>query len=196
MRRVVWVLVPVLLLGLLGLAMFATRAPSPTTAFTLAPGDCFDLPTDAQVGDIATIDCAKPHDAEVFVAEAIAGAPASSGAVSASASAPASSPASSASESEPASEVASEVASAAIGLPGYPGDTAIAKWVSATCGAAAQQAYLGPEAAPGPDLVVGYFFPTPDAWARGERQVTCYLHRVGSKLTGPLRTAAESSSPS
>jgi len=68
MRRIAWVIVPIVLVGLLGLAVFAARGPGATTAFTLVPGDCFDIPADAQIGDIPTLDCAKPHDAEVFVA--------------------------------------------------------------------------------------------------------------------------------
>ena len=68
MRRIAWLIVPMVLVALLGLAVFAARGPSPTTAFTLKPGDCFDIPADAQVGDLPTIDCAKAHDAEAFVA--------------------------------------------------------------------------------------------------------------------------------
>jgi Septum formation len=181
MRRIVWLIVPVLLLGLLAVAMFATRQPSPTTAFTLRPGDCFDIPTDAQVGDIATLDCMSPHDAEVFVANALTTSPT----VSASASA-----------SDAASPSASSSTLASAGLPAYPGGSAIAAWVSASCGMSAQQAYLGADATTRPDLVVGYFFPTADAWTHGERQVTCYLHTVGSKLSAPLRGAGSSASPS
>ncbi|HEY5630174.1 MAG TPA: septum formation family protein [Candidatus Limnocylindrales bacterium] len=197
MRRVIWVIVPLLLLGLLAVAMFATREPSPTTAFTLRPGDCFDLPTDAQVGDIATLDCTAPHDAEAFVAGAIGGSATASGPPSASGSASSSDPASVlATASTTPSGTASDSASASIGVPGYPGDAAIASWVSASCGIAAQQAYLGADVTTRPELVVGYFFPTPDAWLHGERQVTCYLHSVGSKLSAPLRGAGSSASPS
>jgi hypothetical protein len=170
MQRIVWLIVPVVLLGLLGVAVFATRTPSPTTAFTLRPGDCFDIPTDAQVGDIATLDCAGAHDAEVFVAGALDASPVTS----ASASSP---------------------ASASGGLSAYPGDASIAAWVSARCGMPAQLAYLGADATARPDLVVGYFFPTADAWTHGERQVTCYLHTVGSKLSAPLRATDSSASP-
>jgi hypothetical protein len=69
MRRVAWLIVPILLIGLLGAVVFAARGPGATTAFTLEPGDCFNIPADAQVSDIATIDCAKPHDAEAFLAQ-------------------------------------------------------------------------------------------------------------------------------
>lgn len=171
MRRIAWVMVPVLLLALLGVAMFATRAPGPTTAFTLQPGDCFDIPTGAQVGDIATLDCTSPHDAEVFVADAPSPSPAGSAA-------------------------ASDSSAPSFAIPAYPGDAAIAVWVSASCGASAQRAYLGADATVPPDLVVGYFFPNADAWTHGERQVTCYLHTVGTKLSGPLRGAVSSAAPS
>ena len=66
MRRIGWIIVPILLVGLLALVAFAARGPAPSTAFTLRAGDCLDVPGDAQIGDIATLDCAKPHDAEVF----------------------------------------------------------------------------------------------------------------------------------
>ena len=72
MQRIAWVIVPIILVGLLGFAVFTTRGPGPTTAFTLKSGDCFDIPADAQIGDIPTLDCAKPHDAEVFVAQKMA----------------------------------------------------------------------------------------------------------------------------
>ncbi len=171
MGRLAWLVVPVILLGLLGIAMFATRAPMPKTAFTLRPGDCFDIPTGAQVGDIAILDCTSPHDAEVFVAGAPSSSPA--GSAKATGSAPAS-----------------------LALPGYPGDASIAAWVSASCGASAQRAYLGADATVPPGLVVGYFFPNVDAWTHGERQVTCYLHTAGSKLSAPLRGSASSTAPS
>jgi hypothetical protein len=68
MRRAAWLIVPVIAIGLLALVVFATREPGPTTAFTLRPGDCFDIPGAAQIGDIAVLDCSTPHDAEVFAA--------------------------------------------------------------------------------------------------------------------------------
>ncbi len=153
MRRLAWIVVPVVLVGLLAIVALAARGPDATTAFTLRPGDCFDLPTDAHVGDIDTVDCSAPHDAEVFEAGAL--------------SAP----------------------SASAGPAPYPGVAAISDWVGANCGDAAQRRYLAPGARA--DLAVGYFYPDANAWARGERQVTCYLHPPdGSKLTGPLASAA------
>jgi hypothetical protein len=71
MRRIAWLIVPVILVGLLGAVVFAVRGPGPSTVFTLKAGDCFDIPADAQVTDLPTIDCAKAHDAEVFVAQSM-----------------------------------------------------------------------------------------------------------------------------
>jgi len=165
MRRVAWLVVPVALIGLLGLAVFASRGPSPTTAFTLTPGDCFNVPSDAQVGDIATVDCRGAHDAEVFVAGSLA------------------SPSPSA-----------DAAAGTNGPAPYPGDAGIGQWVVANCGMTALTAYLGADAAARSSLAVGYFFPDAAAWAHGERQVTCYLHAVdGSKLSAPLGVAASPS---
>ncbi len=159
MRRVAWLIVPIVLVGLLGLAVFAARGPGATTAFTLKVGDCFDIPGDAQVGDIATVDCSAGHDAEAFVTGALPDA------------------------------------SASAAPPAYPGDAAFGEWVGASCGSSAQGGYLGSVARA--DLAVGYFYPDADAWTRGERQVTCYLHTAdGSKLTGPLRTSSGSAAPS
>jgi hypothetical protein len=73
MRRLGWLIVPIILVVLLGLAVFGARGPNPATAFTLQPGNCFDVPGDAQVGDIPLVDCSQPHDAEAFVAVAVNG---------------------------------------------------------------------------------------------------------------------------
>lgn len=159
MRRVGWLIVPIAVVALLAAAVFATRAPSGTTAFTLRAGDCLDVPTDANVGDITTLPCDGPHDAEVFVAQSLA-VPSPSGY-----------------------------------LP-YPGEQAIATWVGDNCGPAAVSAYTGTASSSRPDIVVGYFFPTADAWAHGERQVTCYLHSKLAKLSAPLGRAAASATPS
>lgn len=150
MRRAAWLIVPIVVLALLTAAVFATRPPSGSTAFTLHAGDCFDLPTDANVGDIATMPCDSPHDAEAFVTASLA---------------------------DPA----------ATGYVAYPGEGAIAAWVGDQCGASAEAAWAGWAATRRADLVVGYFFPTADAWTHGERQVTCYLHSKLAKLSAPLR---------
>ena len=71
MRRIAWLIVPIALVGLLAVVVFAVRGPGPSTAFTLRPGDCFDIPADAQVTQLPTIDCANAHDAEVFVAQSV-----------------------------------------------------------------------------------------------------------------------------
>lgn len=164
MRRAAWLIVPVVVLALLTAAVFASRQPTGPTAFTLRAGDCFDLPTDANVGDMATLACDSPHDAEAFVTGSLA---------------------------DPA----------ATGYVAYPGEGAIATWVGDHCGEVAEAAWAGGAATTRADLVVGYFFPTADAWAHGERQVTCYLHSKLAKLSAPLRaggggtTASPSASP-
>ena len=157
MRRGAWLLVPAVAVIALWLVVFDVRGPTPTTAFTLRPGDCFDIPADSQVGDIATLDCASPHDAEVFLAGALP---------------------------DPS-------ASPSAGPPVYPGDAAVGEWVAANCDDSAQRSFLGAHARV--DLAVGYFYPGVDAWTRGERRVTCYLHTIdGSRLTSPLEGAAPS----
>lgn len=159
LRRIAWLVVPIGLVVLLAFAALGARAPGATTAFTLRVGDCFDIPADDRVGDVALLDCGQPHDAQAFTVGSLA-APSPAGALD------------------------------------YPGDPAIAAWVGANCGPAAQAAYLGPGGAPsGPDLVVGYFFPSADAWARGERQITCYLHADGMKLSAPLGNPEASAGP-
>ena len=164
MRRVAWLIVPIIAVSLLGLVVFAARGPGPTTAFTLKAGDCFDIPSDTQVGDIATIDCSTPHDAEVFMAGAV---------------------------------LTPSPSDAAAGPPAYPGDAGIGQWVAANCGGNTQALYLGAHTQALPNIVVGYFFPDANAWTRGERQVTCYLHTPdGSKLNERLGGATSSAAPS
>lgn len=153
----VWVIGPVVLIGLLAFAVLATRGPAPATAFTLKVGNCFDVPGDAQIGDIAVLDCAKPHDAEVFAAGNLV-------------------------EADATAPIA------------YPGITGVSAWVDKACGPGAVRAYAGQTASA--NLAVGYFFPDENAWSRGERQVTCYLHtRDGSKLSAPL-SAESGAAPS
>ncbi len=157
MRRVAWLVLPVVAVVVLGLVALVVRAPGPTTAFTLRPGDCFNIPGDSQIGDIATIACSGPHDAEVFAAGALPG------------------------PSTPTSA----------GPPVYPGDATFSDWVGANCGDTALGSYLS--AGSRADLAVGYFYPDANAWMRGERRVTCYVHTIdGSKLTAPLAGAAPS----
>jgi hypothetical protein len=74
MRRVGWVVVPVLLLALLGLVLFAARGPLSGNAFTLRVGECFDVPASDAVGDTTAVSCASPHDGEVFLAQDYPGA--------------------------------------------------------------------------------------------------------------------------
>jgi hypothetical protein len=74
MRRAGWVVVPVLLLALLGLVLFAARGPQSGNAFTLRVGDCFDAPASDAIGDITGVSCTSAHDGEVFLAQDYPGA--------------------------------------------------------------------------------------------------------------------------
>jgi Septum formation len=148
MRRAAWVIGPVLLLGLVGLVLFAARGPQSGNAFTLRVGDCFDVPASDAVGDITAVACTGAHDGEVFLAQDYPGA--------------------------------------AGPLP-YPGADAISTWVDEQCVRGAFEPYVGSAYAARPDLKVAYFFPPADAWARGLRQVTCYVASSnGTRATGPV----------
>ena len=158
MRRIAWLVIPAALLALLAYAMFASRGPGAATAFTLKAGDCFDIPGDAQIGDIPTVDCATPHDAQVFVAVAMTG-------------------------DTPSGPVQ------------YPSTATMGEWVATHCGPDAVRAFAGLTASA--SLAVGYFYPDENAWNRGERQLTCYLHgRDGAKLPAPLQGGSASVAPS
>jgi len=41
-----------------------------------------------------------------------------------------------------------------------------------------------------PELSIGYFFPSPDAWKGGDRTITCYLARTDQ---GPMSNSLRSS---
>lgn len=74
------------------------------------------------------------------------------------------------------------------GATDYPGTGAIGTWVDDACVAGAFRPYVGDAYASRPDLAVAYFFPQVDAWARGERRVTCYLAPAdGGKATASFR---------
>lgn len=163
MRRIAWLIIPIVIVALLAVAAFAVRAPHGTTAFTLGAGDCFDIPADAQVGDISTLSCDGPHDAQAFVAITLASAPT-------------------------AAEASGDSGSAGSRPAPYPGTDGVAQFVAGNCDAATLDAWLGRPATA--DLVVGYFFPSEGAWNLGERRVTCYVHTSdGAKLTGSLAAA-------
>jgi hypothetical protein len=157
MRRLGWVVLP-LVLVLVGIVLFAAREPRGGTAFTLRVGDCFDVPSGQDVGEVAAIPCDSPHDAEVFVAE----------------------------------DYAVDAASAVVG---YPGADAFGTWVADHCIAAGFAPYVGQPYTSRPDLKVAYLYPQADAWASGERRVTCYLAPAdGSKATTSFRSPAPSPS--
>lgn len=157
MRRLGWAALP-LVLVLVGIVLFAARAPRGGTAFTLRVGDCFDVPSGQDVGDVPAVPCDGPHDAEVFVAE----------------------------------DYAVDAASAVVG---YPGADAFGTWVADHCIAAGFAPYVGQPYASRPDLKVAYLYPQADAWASGERRVTCYLAPAdGSQATASFRSPAPSPS--
>jgi hypothetical protein len=153
MRRLGWLALPIVLV-ILGIVLFAARAPRAATAFTLKVGDCFDIPSGQDVGEVAAIPCNGPHDAEVFVAQ----------------------------------DYAVDAASSVVG---YPGPDAFGTWVADHCITAGFVPYVGQPYASRPDLKVAYLYPRPDAWASGERRVTCYLAPAdGSKAAATFRSQA------
>lgn len=153
MRKIGWLIIPVAFLGLLAFVILANRPAANSTAFTLQPHQCFDIPGETQIGDVATVSCGRQHDAEVLAIGRLT--------------------------------LDSAAPGATVGPQPYPGTTAIGEWVGANCGPGAIAGYTGKT--DNSALAVGYFFPSEDAWSRGERQITCYLHsRDGSPLTQSL----------
>jgi len=68
-RRIVGMLVVFTLL------LASCSSGSSSSVFDLQPGDCFDEPTTGEITDIAVVDCADPHDYEVFAAFDVADGP-------------------------------------------------------------------------------------------------------------------------
>jgi hypothetical protein len=50
--------------------------------------------------------------------------------------------------------------------------------------------YVGKALEAAPELSIGYFFPSPDAWKGGDRTITCYLARTDQ---GPMSNSLRSS---
>ena len=50
--------------------------------------------------------------------------------------------------------------------------------------------YVGKELTASPELSIGYFFPGPDAWKRGDRTITCYVARTDQ---GPMSNSLKGS---
>lgn len=50
------------------------------------------------------------------------------------------------------------------------------------------QTYVGAALDSKPDLSIGYFFPSRDGWAKGDRAITCYVNRAdGAPMTSSLK---------
>ncbi len=77
----------------------------------------------------------------------------------------------------------------------YPGADAIQAWLNGRCLDTAFPAYVGQPYGSRPDLKVAYLYPQADAWAQGERRVTCYLELAdGSRATTSYRGGTPSGS--
>ncbi len=64
----------------------------------------------------------------------------------------------------------------------YPSDTEFATRIDALC-VPAFDAYTGLDFQSDPTWTMGYFTPTSEGWAGGDRGVTCYAARIDSKPT-------------
>jgi len=72
--------------------------------------------------------------------------------------------------------------------PVWPGVEEFSKRVAAQCVDQAFAPYIGAPYGSRPDLKVAYFFPPADAWASGQRRLTCYVAMSdGSKASESLR---------
>lgn len=68
----------------------------------------------------------------------------------------------------------------------YPGAAALRQKANQGCGSRLS-GYMNPQLAA--MLNEAYFYPSPGAWAAGERTVVCTVRSPGGKLTGSVRTA-------
>lgn len=69
----------------------------------------------------------------------------------------------------------------------YPGESSIAASVEATCGRLAEK-YVGDPSALPDNVYDYYFYPTPESWRLGDREVTCLVgDEHGGRLTGSVR---------
>lgn len=74
--------------------------------------------------------------------------------------------------------------------PVWPGVEEFSNRVAAQCVNSAFEPYTGASYGSRPDLKVAYFFPPADAWASGQRRLTCYVSPSdGSKATASVRAA-------
>ncbi len=74
--------------------------------------------------------------------------------------------------------------------PVWPGVEEFSNRVASLCVNGAFQPYTGAPYGSRPDLKVAYFFPPADAWASGQRRLTCYVAMSdGSKASASVRSA-------
>ncbi len=77
----------------------------------------------------------------------------------------------------------------------YPGDTHFSDLANSQCTDAASS-YIGTDFNSRDDIGGGFFYPTTDSWAGGDRTITCYLDRTdGQQLTGSLHNIGSSPLP-
>ena len=70
-----------------------------------------------------------------------------------------------------------------------PSTVTIDQFVTSTCDPAVK-GYVGKALTDLPDLVIGYFYPSADAWDHGDRTVTCYVARADE---APMATSLRGS---
>ncbi|RII15909.1 hypothetical protein DSC45_16835 [Streptomyces sp. YIM 130001] len=70
----------------------------------------------------------------------------------------------------------------------YPGESRIKDMADARCSSLADT-YVGDPAAVGDEVYLFFYGPTRASYLRGDREVSCILHKENGKLTGSLRDA-------
>lgn len=71
----------------------------------------------------------------------------------------------------------------------YPTDTGIRSFATDLC-VAAFASYTGRDVNTDEELTVGWFYPTPQSWSSGDREVTCYATRIDDgQMTSSMKAA-------
>lgn len=133
---------------LMAAAAMLLGACGQTSVFDIDAGDCFDDPSAFdEVSSVEVIDCAEPHDNEVYALFNYTG---------------------------------SSV---------YPGDAEIESAANQGCIDRFED-FVGIDYFDS-EIWVGAFWPSPDSWEDGDREVICFVYEGDlSKITGTLRNAA------
>jgi Septum formation len=77
----------------------------------------------------------------------------------------------------------------------YPGDSHFSDLANSQCTDAASS-YLGTDFNSRDDIGGGFFYPSTDSWANGDRTITCYLDRTdGQQLTASLHNLGSAPLP-